>query len=145
MAGNILKLERFAYTPFGTFGRLVFGSKQWFTIEPPWLDNKPNVSCIPIGRYRMKLEYSPKFKRDLWELKDVPNRFEIKIHAANVASQLQGCIAPGKTLGTLYGKWAVKESASALRELMSELADEKEAEIEITNYVGGVLSNASRS
>ena len=38
------------------------------SLERGWLDNKPNESCIPIGEYDCVLEYSPRFKKDLWEL-----------------------------------------------------------------------------
>ena len=54
-----------------------------YTLERPWVDNERMVSCVPAGMYEMRYEYSPKFNRNLWELKDVPNRSEIKFHAAN--------------------------------------------------------------
>lgn len=68
--------------------------------------NKPFVDCIPQGEYRAKWTYSPRFKRHLFQLQDVPNRSHILIHPANFApyepefknvnkSDLQGCIALG--------------------------------------------------
>ena len=66
-------------------------------LERGWLDNKPNVSSIPTGEYKCVLEYSPRFKKDLWELKNVPNRSECKFHASNYWNQLNGCIALGDT------------------------------------------------
>lgn len=65
------------------------------TLELPNLDNQKNVSCVLEGSFKVVREYSPKFKKMLFELKDVPNRSEIKIHRANYVRQLQGCIAPG--------------------------------------------------
>lgn len=65
------------------------------TIERGWLDNKKRISCIPEGTYPIVLEYSNRFKQELWELKEVPNRSECKIHAANYSRQLNGCIALG--------------------------------------------------
>ena len=47
------------------------------SLERGWLDNKPNESCIPVGEYDCVLEYSPRFKKELWELKGVPIRIEL--------------------------------------------------------------------
>jgi len=65
------------------------------TLELPWKDNQTATSCAPAGTYPVVLEYSPAFGTHLWELKDVPGRSEIKIHPANFARQLRGCIALG--------------------------------------------------
>ena len=65
------------------------------SIERGWRDNQNNVSCVPEGTYDLELEYSDKFKKDLWELKGVPNRAECKFHSANYWNQLNGCIALG--------------------------------------------------
>lgn len=64
-------------------------------------DNKIGVSCVPSGKYILKYEYSNRFKRKLWELKDVPNRSECKFHAANFWHQLNGCISLGQTYNDL--------------------------------------------
>lgn len=65
------------------------------TLELPYLENKRNISCVPIGEYKCVLEYSDRFKKYLWELKNVPNRSECKFHSANYFKQLNGCIALG--------------------------------------------------
>jgi hypothetical protein len=65
------------------------------SLERGWRNNENNVSCIPKGTYEMKLEFSNRFKMDLWEIKGVPNRSETKFHAANYWNQLEGCIALG--------------------------------------------------
>lgn len=87
-------LERFAFLPDCTMGRLLFDGQEVFTIERPWLGNKPFESCIPDGHYTLKPFSGTRFK-DVWELKHVPGRSAILIHAANWAFQLHGCIAPG--------------------------------------------------
>ena len=46
-------------------------------------NNEQNVSNVPTGTYPLVWENSPKFGM-VWELKDVPNRSECKIHAANL-------------------------------------------------------------
>jgi len=65
------------------------------TLELPWKENQQNISCVPPGSYPILFEYSPAFQMNLWELKEVPNRSEIKIHQANYFNQLRGCIAIG--------------------------------------------------
>lgn len=72
--------------------RLVFECK---TIELEWKNNAANVSCVPMGFYTIKFEWSPKFNMNLWELKGVPGRSEAKIHVANYYTEIQGCIAVG--------------------------------------------------
>ena len=81
-------LDRLRQDEKGTYGTLiVFKGKQvigeFCTLELPWNNNKKNASCIPKGRYKMVFEYSPKFKENLWELKGVKDRDEIKIHPFN--------------------------------------------------------------
>ncbi len=47
---------------------------------------------VKAGKYKMVYEYSPRFKKELWELKDVPNRTEIKIHNGRETRHSRGCI-----------------------------------------------------
>lgn len=50
---------------------------------------------IPKGRYTLTYTYSNKFKRHLWLISGVRNRYGIRIHPANTYKQLTGCIALG--------------------------------------------------
>jgi len=88
-------LCRFALLEDRTLGRLWVDGKECWTVERPWLDNAPNISCIPAGLYKMERRDSPKFGPNVWEVCDVPGRSHILFHAGNRASDLQGCIAPG--------------------------------------------------
>jgi uncharacterized protein DUF5675 len=74
-------------------GRVLYSSH---LLERGWNDNKKNVSCVPEGIFDLKLEYSPKFKMDLWEAKGIPNRSECKFHAASFWDDLNGCFSPGE-------------------------------------------------
>lgn len=87
------------YRPGGTNGTLELNGKLvCYTIELPWRDNKPQVSCIPEGTYMLVKRYSDKFKHHLL-VQDVPDRSLILIHPANNAElELKGCIAPVSTL-----------------------------------------------
>lgn len=53
------------------------------------------LTAIPTGTYRLQIIYSPKFKRELIEVVDVPGFTGIRIHALNTADQSEGCIGPG--------------------------------------------------
>lgn len=103
----------------GTFGRMTHDAG-WacYTVEPPWAQNKPGVSCIPAGLYALDLGIYHKHDYPAYELRHVPGRANIKIHIANVAAELDGCIAVGKELGWLF-KWAVIASKDAYTELMA--------------------------
>jgi hypothetical protein len=70
----------------------LFSSK---SLERADNNNQRMISCIPEGEYKCVLEYSARFKTDLWEIKGVPNRSECKFHSANYWHDLNGCIALG--------------------------------------------------
>jgi hypothetical protein len=93
-----------SYFPNGTNGDLFCDGKHiCFTIELPWLDNRPTVSCIPEGKYELEKYFSEHLGNHL-HLKAVAGRSMIMIHAANDAEkELRGCIAPVSIL-TAEGK-----------------------------------------
>ena len=101
------------YYPNGTNGILsVDGSFECCTIELPFKDNKPRISCIAEGEYTLVKRKSPKFGWTVYVMGTQPARDLILFHAANDAKkELNGCIAPvqmltGDGLG-LYSKLAL--------------------------------------
>ena len=52
-------------------------------------------TAIPTGTYRIRVTESPKFKRPLIEVVDVPGFTGIRIHRGNTAADSEGCILPG--------------------------------------------------
>ena len=104
---KIAYLKRVRKADHGTGGELVLKDLRTdkdlvlFTVERPWLDNKPFVSCIPTGTYTVKkrdgsnqdLKYP-----DAWEVLDVKHRWGILFHVANTPIDVVGCIGPNRAL-----------------------------------------------
>lgn len=139
---NLLILSRFLYTPNGVFGDLILPDGwRFYTAERPWLNNAPNVSCIPTGEYRLALRRSGVVERSTggeflegWEITNVPGRTFIMIHPGNTMHDLQGCVAVGDSLGYLGGNRAVLNSRKAFRELMGRLAARDSWRIVVDSY-----------
>lgn len=104
-----LLVKRIAFRPTYTIGRMyVNGVKFSDTLEDPNRDlNKNGVfdngekkvagnTCIPFGRYKVIVNMSPKFKRELPRLLNVPEFEGILIHRGNTAKDTAGCILVGE-------------------------------------------------
>ena len=52
-------------------------------------------TCIPEGNYEIKMTYSPKYKREMPQLMNVPFFEGIRIHSGNSAKDSEGCLIPG--------------------------------------------------
>lgn len=85
-------------------------------------------TAIPAGTYTVTMEYSPRFKRTLPLLHDVPHFLGILIHAGNTDADSAGCIIVGRN--TVKGK--VLESRATLDKLISRIKDEEDITIEIS-------------
>lgn len=92
-----LFLQRIAQTPEYTVGRLYIDEKFFCnTLEDTVRDTKiAGKTAIPEGTYRVVVNRSPKFKRDLPLLLDVPDFEGIRIHRGNTAKDTSGCILVG--------------------------------------------------
>src|SRR4051794_23570794 len=62
------------------------------TLELPWKGNLHGISCIPAGTYLCKLRFSPKHKRDVYQVQDVPDRDNVEIHIGNTVDDTEGCV-----------------------------------------------------
>lgn len=130
----MITLERFAYTPeMGTFGKLTFRDFTCYTLEPSWRGNAPGISCIPEGVYSASRYNSPS-RGPVWQLNQVPGRSYIQIHPANIADELEGCIALGSDLGYVRWEWAVLNSQRTFAEFMRITPELDELTINIIPY-----------
>lgn len=59
-------------------------------------------TCIPYGKYKVILSYSPKFKRELPEILEVPDFQGIRIHRGNKISDTLGCVLCGEKVKNGY-------------------------------------------
>lgn len=104
-----LILERKWIKPTYTIGNLYVNGEFFSnTLEDPNRDLNKNGkfdntekkvygdTCIPFGRYQVVVTYSPKFKRELPLLLNVPYFEGIRIHRGNTIKDTMGCILVGE-------------------------------------------------
>lgn len=112
-------LERYPEYLGSTPGDLwLAGKRICHTLELPNRLNKASVSCIPLGKYGLVVNYSNRFKKLLPLVVDVPGRSGIRMHAANRVSELQGCIAIATGLSIVAGEVIGLQSAKMLEDLL---------------------------
>ncbi len=121
-----IKLQRITFSPdCPTYGVILYDDKPLcVTIERPWINNERNISCIPPGTYQCVPHNGGRF-RNVWILKDVPNRTAILIHIANRVNEIEGCIA----VGLSFYEDGIGSSAVAMNKLRDELPETFELEI----------------
>lgn len=125
----MLRLTRFALFDDRTLGRLVCGEEVFWTVEKPWKDNKPFISCIPAGKYKIEKGDSPRFGPDTWQVMDVPGRTHILFHVGNTSADVVGCIAVGTNVfGMLEG---VGSSRAAMARFDLALQEYQTQDLEI--------------
>lgn len=113
-----------------TLGFAQYKDFKFFTLELPWLDNQPNVSCVHPSIYKAKKYNSPTHGLVVL-LEDKFGRTWIEIHAGNFTHQILGCILPGDSIKYVNddGTPDVTNSKATLNKLMSMLPDEFEISI----------------
>lgn len=84
-------------------------------------------TAIPAGTYKVSMEYSPRFKRKLPYLHEVPHFLGILIHSGNTDADSGGCIIVG--YNKVKGK--VLESRATLEKLIAKIRDEKSVTLDI--------------
>ena len=105
-----------------TLGVIEVGDLLLYTIERPWVNNQPFVSCIPSGRYALGL-WKPDLadEEEPWRMrlnmfsKEYGNeRSAIQIEIGNYANDFAGCVGVG------YGTRRYFTEDSQLRYMVTE-------------------------
>lgn len=95
-------------------------------------------TAIPEGTYEMVLSYSPRFKKILPEILNVPNFTGIRIHCGNSSADSSGCILVGTWDGEKED-W-VSDSKIAFNKLMSLLEEATNNKEKVTITVKSLLN-----
>lgn len=83
-------------------------------------------TAIPAGSYKVKKTMSPRFKKILPEILNVPNFAGVRIHSGNTAADTDGCLL----LGLNKAKGQVLCSKDAMAFFMDRTPDEFDITIE---------------
>lgn len=92
-------------------------------------------TAIPVGRYRVRYQYSPSWKMIMPYLVDVPHYSGIMFHPGNRAVETKGCLLTGKT----HAKDVVLNSKDAFIKITMKLillCQQEEVWCEIINAEG---------
>lgn len=78
-----------------TIGKMYIDGKYFCdTLEPPVRRSKPRA--IPVGRYKVIVNHSNRFNKDLPLLLDVPGFEGVRIHSGSYPEDTLGCILVGQ-------------------------------------------------
>lgn len=130
-----LELRRIAKKPTYTIGRLYIneeyfcdtiedtdrGLNSYMSLEEVKAKKVKGKTAIPTDTYRVKITYSPRFKKDMPLIENVVGFDGIRIHSGNTAEDTEGCIIVGEN--KVVGK--VINSKETYNKLFSILLQDK--------------------
>jgi hypothetical protein len=133
----VIFIDRFCYSAqMGTFGRLIVYGVNFLTVEPPPRSVTP---CIPEGTYKLRrtIYYGGDGEGGAedypcYEIENVVDRTEIKLHIGNTIADTIGCPLVGESLGFVDGRWAVTNSKQSFERFMRTMAGREADSIRIS-------------
>ena len=129
-----LTLQRYLFAEDYTMG-LLFIDGVYFcdTIEDKYRGQNlsktkvANETCIPYGVYTIKITYSPKYKKNMPQILDVPYFSGVRIHSGNTAKDSSGCVI----VGIKSENGTVLQSRKMYNELMKRLGTANNIKVDI--------------
>ena len=133
--------------PEYTIGKLSIDGKPYCdTLEDPNRDTNKNGifdgdekkvagnTCIPFGKYKVIVNVSPRFGRELPRLLNVPSFDGILIHRGNTAKDTAGCILVGEN--SVKGKVlnSTIYEVDLTKKIKEAISKGEEVTIEIVQY-----------
>ena len=85
-------------------------------------------TAIPYGTYNLKMAYSPKYKKKMPLLENVPGYSGVLVHIGNIPSNSKGCLLVGMKVTNNN----LVSSTIAFNALMEQLNFYKDQDIKIT-------------
>jgi hypothetical protein len=118
-----IKVVREQYRAGSTIGRLFLdGVFECYTLEDGIRTNKVyGETAIPVGTYKVTVDYSGHFGTELPHVLDVPKFEGIRIHPGNVPADTLGCILVGRNWQP--GDEKITASKLAFAPLLAKIAD----------------------
>lgn len=108
-------------TSDATLGRLLVDGEEFcYTLED--LQRKEKIrgkTAIPCGRYKVIVDFSNRFQKELPHILDVPNFTGVRFHGGNTAEDTEGCplLAKSRTKDRIYNcAVVVKEITRRIKE-----------------------------
>lgn len=98
-----ITVVREKFTPKSTISKMYIDGKfECYTLEDvvrPSTDPKVyGETAIPKGQYQLTIDYSPKYKRNMCHILNVPGFEGIRIHSGNKAEDTEGCLLVGTAM-----------------------------------------------
>lgn len=126
-----IEVKRHFKGPQYTIGRLfINGVYECDTLEDTVRPDGVKIAgqtAIPAGTYPVRITWSPRFKKMLPMLDNVPNFTGVRIHTGNTAQDTEGCILVGYN----RVKGRVCDSRAAFRRLFAKLETAAQIELKI--------------
>lgn len=126
-----IKVIRKDYTKKSTIGDMyVDGAWLCYTLEDmvsPLGVKIKGMTAIPKGKYKVIVDMSNRFKREMPHILNVTGFDGVRIHKGNTDKDTEGCIL----VGMKKGEDMIYECSSPFTLLFSKLKEAKEATIEI--------------
>lgn len=125
---RIVNIRRSGQDDQGSPGRLTTPGFRCFSLELPWRDNKPEVSCLPEGVYWVRWSLSPRLKKWTYEIiEQIAERGGFRMHSGNFAGDRDkgmrtdslGCPLLGYQMGIMHGQRATLISRPAVNDFVT--------------------------